>query len=35
MQRAAGEPTSGQMAVDGGKAEGNGSSGAKTLHFWQ
>ena len=35
MQRAAGEPTLGQVAVDGDKAEGNGASGAKTLHFRQ
>ena len=31
----AGQPTLGQVAVDGDKAEGNGASGAKTLHFRQ
>jgi len=35
MQRAAGKPALGQVPVDGGKAEGNGSSGAKTLYFRQ
>ena len=35
MERAAGEPALGQAAIDGGKAEWNGSRGAKTLHFRQ
>jgi hypothetical protein len=35
MQRAVGEPALGQVAVNGGKAEGDGSSGTKILHFRQ